>query len=48
MPRIDEVLDSLGDACYYATLDLASGYWQIPMDPKDMEKIAFCTQQMKF
>ena len=26
MPRIDEVLCSLGDACYYTMLDLASGY----------------------
>ena len=48
MPRIDEVLDSLGDACYYTTLDLASGYWQIPMDPKDMEKTPFCTRQGNF
>ena len=48
MPRIDEVLDSLGDACYYTTLDLASGYWQIPTDPKDMEKTAFCTRQGNF
>ena len=48
MPRVDEVLDSLGDACYFTTLDLASGYWQIPMDPKDMEKTAFCTRQGNF
>ena len=45
MPRVDEVLDSLGDSCYFTTLDLASGYWQIPMDPSDMEKTAFCTRQ---
>eukprot|EP00794_Sanderia_malayensis_P003974 gene3974-4523_t len=48
MPRIDEVLDSLGDACYFTTLDLALGYWQIPMDPRDMEKTAFCTRQGNF
>ena len=48
MPRIDEVLDSLGDACYFTTLDLASGYWQIPMNPDDMEKTAFCTRQGNF
>ena len=48
MPRIDDVLDSLGDSCYFTTLDLASGYWQIPMKPEDMEKTAFCTRQGNF
>ena len=48
MPRTDEVLDSLGDAFYFTTLDLASGYWQIPMNPDDMEKTAFCTRQGNF
>ena len=48
MPRVDEVLDSLGDACFFTTLDLASGYWQTPMKPSDMEKTAFCTRQGNF
>ena len=48
MPRVDKVLDLLGDACYFTTLDLASGYWQLPMGPKDMEKTAFCTRKGNF
>jgi len=48
MPRVDEVLDSLGDSCYFTTLDLASGYWQIPLKPEDREKTAFCTRQGNF
>ena len=48
MPRVDDVLDSLSDACYFTTLDLASGYWQIPMTPEDMEKTAFCTRKGNF
>ena len=48
MPRVDDVLDSLGDACYFTTLDLASGYWQIPMTPEDMEKTAFCIRKGNF
>ena len=33
LPRIDDILDTLGQACYFSTLDLASGFWQIEMDP---------------
>lgn len=31
MPRIDEILDQLGGARHFSTLDLASGYWQVPL-----------------
>lgn len=41
LPRIDDTLDSLGD--YFSTLDLASGYWQVEVDPSDQEKTAFVT-----
>ncbi|CAM4589834.1 unnamed protein product [Lepidochelys kempii] len=43
MPRIDELLDWLGEACYITTLDLTKGYWQIPLDPRSKEKTAFAT-----
>ena len=43
LPRIDESLDALGGACYFSTLDLASGYLQVVMDPKSKEKTAFTT-----
>ena len=41
MPRIDEMLDVIGNAKYISTLDLEKGYWQIPMDKQDCEKTAF-------
>ena len=43
IPRIDETLDSLGGARYFTTLDLASGYWQVELDPQDRDKTAFST-----
>ncbi|MGL4850984.1 MAG: reverse transcriptase domain-containing protein [Clostridium sp.] len=41
LPRIDEILDDLSEACIFSTLDATSGYYQIAMDEKDKEKTAF-------
>uniref|UniRef100_A0A8C3H7S2 ribonuclease H n=1 Tax=Chrysemys picta bellii TaxID=8478 RepID=A0A8C3H7S2_CHRPI len=43
MPRVDELLERLGEACYITTLDLTKGYWQIPLEPRSKEKTAFAT-----
>ena len=43
LPRIEESLDALTGAKWFSTLDLASGYNQVPMAEKDKEKTAFCT-----
>jgi len=43
LPRIEESLTGLKSARWYSTLDLASGYWQVEMDPADREKTAFTT-----
>lgn len=48
LPRIDDALDSLNKACWFSTLDLASGYWQVELDPKDKHKTAFITRQGLF
>ncbi|GBC25874.2 retroviral-like aspartic protease 1 [Rhizophagus irregularis DAOM 181602=DAOM 197198] len=44
LPRIDELLDSLQDAQWFTTLDLALGYWQIKVRAEDQEKTAFITK----
>ena len=43
MPRVDEVLESVGSAQFISTLDLVRGYWQIPMSEQSQEKTAFAT-----
>ena len=45
LPRIDDLLDQLGSAQYFSTLDLSSGYWQIAMHPNSQEKTAFATHE---
>ena len=43
LPSIDETLVVLSGARFFTTLDLASGYWQVSMDPAAREKTAFVT-----
>ena len=35
LPRMDDCIDSLGDASIFSTLDCNSGYWQIPVASED-------------
>ncbi|KAG1129897.1 hypothetical protein G6F38_013494 [Rhizopus arrhizus] len=41
LPRISELLDRLQGSKYFSGIDLKSGYWQLPLDPKDAKKTAF-------
>ena len=43
LPHIDDSLCALSGAKWFSTLDLASGYWQVPMDPASSGKAAFVT-----
>ena len=43
LPNITEILDQLGRSKYFSTLDLASGFHQVPIDPADAPKTAFST-----
>jgi hypothetical protein len=37
LPRLGECLDALEGSRFFSTLDLASGYWQVAMDPKEIK-----------
>ena len=41
MPRIDDLLDRIGQARYISTIDLAKGCWQVPVATEDRPKTAF-------
>ncbi|XP_077384383.1 uncharacterized protein LOC144023007 [Festucalex cinctus] len=43
LPRIEEALEALGQAKYFSTLDLTSGYWQVEVAEPDKHKTAFST-----
>ncbi|GMF27793.1 unnamed protein product [Phytophthora fragariaefolia] len=45
LPRIDEILESLGGARLFTTLDLRSGYWQIRVAKEDRHKTAFMSKR---
>ena len=43
MPRVEEVLESVGAAKFISKPDLAKGYWQIPIAKDSQEKTTFTT-----
>lgn len=48
LPRIEVVLAKIGQAKHFSTLDLHSGYHQIPMNWRDRHKTAFVTPTGKY
>ena len=41
LPQIDDILDTIGQANFITTLDLAKGYWQVMVAESDRSKTAF-------
>ena len=44
LPLIEECIDSLDGMRWFCTLDMNSGYWQIPIAEEDKKKTAFLTR----
>jgi hypothetical protein len=45
LPRLDDTLNSIGDATIFSTLDARAGFWQVPMHQADQEKTAFTSHK---
>lgn len=43
LPCINESLDLVSGSSWFSSLNLCSGYWQVPLSPEDRPKTAFCT-----
>jgi len=48
LPRVDESFSQFAGARYFTSLDLKSGYWQIPLDEDSKTKTAFSTRYGHF
>ena len=48
LPNVEDLIDSFQGCSYFSQIDLASGFWGIPVNPKDVGKTAFATHMGKF
>lgn len=48
LPRLEDILDNLGKARYFSTLDMQSSFHQIPLDPQSRKYTAFSTNKGHF
>ena len=48
LPHIGDLLNRIVSKTVFSTLDLAWGYWQIPMHPDSVEKTAFVTEEGQY
>ena len=46
LPRICKTLESLAGAAHYTTIDMNSGFWQVPMDEESKQYTAFTLGSM--
>ena len=48
IPNIEELLDNLSQSTVFSSLDLTSGYWQVPLSEDSKQKTAFSLQNNHF
>ncbi|KAH3705926.1 Transposon Ty3-I Gag-Pol polyprotein [Pelomyxa schiedti] len=48
LPNVFEVLKSLSGYCWFSTLDLMAGFWQVPVAEEDAHKTGFTCHRGQF
>ena len=48
LPNVADILDRIHGCKFFTQLDLASGYWGVPMSPRDIAKSAFTSHMGKW
>ena len=48
MPRADDLLRTISRSNFISTLDCSQGYWQVQMNPDDIQKTAFVTHKGQY
>lgn len=48
LPRIETCLDTLSNAAWFSTFDLRSGFHQVPVNPRDVNKTTFVCHRGSF
>ena len=48
MPRIEDMIDDIGNAQFITAFDLMKGYWQVPVAKESRNKTAFITLWGKY
>ena len=48
LPNMESILDQLSNAKYYTTMDMQSGFWQLPMAKQDQAKTAIVTEEGQY
>ena len=48
LPRVDEILETLGGNAFFSVMDAQSGYWQLPIAEEDRHITAFRTHSAQF
>ena len=48
LPHIEDLINRVANCRYYSTLDIAWGYWHIPMHRESIEKTSFVTAEGQY
>ena len=48
IPNVEEILDSVGNAKYFSTIDLGNAYYQVELDESSKLKTAFSTRTQQY